>query len=184
MREVARLLKHTTSIVRSATFRYCSVTKPVESETAASGSTDDLNEFVSSLGRDVTDANKGLSFSRMLRKSKFVQLGDFNGRLVTGRIVHRVQDDLYIDFGLKFNAVCKAPAVNSETYREGATVLLRLHDPELSERFLGSEHDMTLLEADATLIRLLHSPSGKGGMKARKSSPADAPAANAVPSTT
>ncbi|ETN75279.1 hypothetical protein NECAME_00690 [Necator americanus] len=169
MREVARLLKHTTSIVRSATFRYCSVTKPVESETAASGSTDDLNEFVSSLGRDVTDANK---------------LGDFNGRLVTGRIVHRVQDDLYIDFGLKFNAVCKAPAVNSETYREGATVLLRLHDPELSERFLGSEHDMTLLEADATLIRLLHSPSGKGGMKARKSSPADAPAANAVPSTT
>ncbi|VDO46300.1 unnamed protein product [Haemonchus placei] len=98
----------------------------------------------------------------MLRQSKFVQLGDFNGRLVTGKIVHRVQDDLYIDFGLKFNAVCKAPPVNSEAYREGALVLLRLHDPELSEQFLGSIHDLTLLEADATLVRLLRHVSGKG----------------------
>ncbi|KAK6031128.1 hypothetical protein OSTOST_02730 [Ostertagia ostertagi] len=130
---------------------------------------DVFDDFVDSLGRDVTDMNRGLTFSRMLRQSKFVQLGDFNGRLVTGKIVHRVQDDLYIDFGLKFNAVCKAPAVNSEAYREGAAVLLRLHDPELSEQFLGSKHDLTLLEADATLIRLLRRPtSEKGGERVRK----------------
>ncbi|WKY14653.1 hypothetical protein Q1695_000298 [Nippostrongylus brasiliensis] len=110
----------------------------------------------------------GLTFSRMLRQSKFVDLGDFNGRLVTGRIVLRVQDDLYIDVGLKFNAVCKVPAVNSEEYREGAVVLLRLHDPELSERFLGSDRDLTLLEADATLMRLLRSGSGKGGPQRSK----------------
>ncbi|KAE9413811.1 hypothetical protein Angca_007084, partial [Angiostrongylus cantonensis] len=95
------------------------------------------------------------TFSSILRRSKMLQLGDFNGRAVTGRIVHRVQDDVYVDFGMKFNAVCKVPAVNSEAYREGATVLLRLHDPELSEQFLGSKHDLTLLEADATLVRLL-----------------------------
>ncbi|KAJ1371152.1 hypothetical protein KIN20_033038 [Parelaphostrongylus tenuis] len=98
----------------------------------------------------------------MLRRSKVLQLGDFKGRLVTGRIVQRVQDDLYIDFGMKFNAVCKVPAVNSDAYREGSSVLLRLHDPELSERFLGSKHDLTLLEVNATLVRLLRS-SDKAG---------------------
>lgn len=45
----------------------------------------------------------------MLRNSKFVQLGDFNGRMVFGEIVNRVNDDFYIDFGLKFPAVCKRP---------------------------------------------------------------------------
>ncbi|UMM38615.1 hypothetical protein L5515_009956 [Caenorhabditis briggsae] len=85
-----------------------------------------------------------------------MQLGDFNGRLMVGKIVNRIQEDVYIDFGLKFNAVCKVPAVNSEPYRSGARVLIRLLDPELSERFLGSKTDLTLLEADAVLVRLLN----------------------------
>jgi hypothetical protein len=33
-------------------------------------------------------------------------------------------------------------------------VLVRVHDTELSSRFLGSDVDMTLLEADATLVGL------------------------------
>ncbi|VDM36535.1 unnamed protein product [Toxocara canis] len=88
-----------------------------------------------------------------------MQLGDFDGRIVVGKVVHRVAGDLYIDFGLKFNAVCKAPSVNNEKYVIGSNVLVRLHDPELSERFLGSRRDLTLLEADATLIRLYGSSS-------------------------
>uniref|UniRef100_A0A1I7XVG3 Phosphoglycerate kinase n=1 Tax=Heterorhabditis bacteriophora TaxID=37862 RepID=A0A1I7XVG3_HETBA len=120
----------------------------------------DLDVFADSIVKDASDVNKGLSFARMLRKSKFIQLGDFGGRLLSGKIVHRTQDNLYIDFGLKFNAVCNVPATNDNEYRVGAIVLLRLHDVELSERFLGSSHDLTLLEADATLLRLLR-PAGK-----------------------
>ncbi|KJH41914.1 hypothetical protein DICVIV_12097 [Dictyocaulus viviparus] len=113
-------------------------------------------------------AFKGLSFSSMLRNSKLMQMGDFDGRIISGRIVHRMHDDLYIDFGMKFNAVCKAPNVNSDAYCEGAGVLLRLRDPELSERFLGSKRDLTLLEADATLLKLLRSPAGKDFEKTRE----------------
>ncbi|TKR70474.1 hypothetical protein L596_022501 [Steinernema carpocapsae] len=94
------------------------------------------------------------TFARLFRQSKFVQLGDFEGRAVIGRIVHRVADDCYVDCGLKFPAVCKTPAENAENFVIGANVLMRLHTPELSERFLGSKRDLTLLEADATLLRL------------------------------
>lgn len=43
-------------------------------------------------------------------------------------------------------------------YVRGAKVRLRLHDPELSERFLGSSIDLTLLEASGTLYGLIWSP--------------------------
>uniref|UniRef100_A0A0R3RY38 Uncharacterized protein n=1 Tax=Elaeophora elaphi TaxID=1147741 RepID=A0A0R3RY38_9BILA len=95
-------------------------------------------------------------FAELFRRSKFVQLADFEGRIVMGEIVRRIVDDLYIDMGLKFNAVCKAPLMKNESYRIGAKVLLRLHDPELSELFLGSTKELTLLEADATLLGLYH----------------------------
>jgi hypothetical protein len=54
------------------------------------------------------------TFAELFRKSKFVQLGDLNGQLVVGKVVHRAGKDLYIDFGSKFNAVCKAPIKDSE----------------------------------------------------------------------
>ncbi|KAI6191334.1 hypothetical protein M3Y97_00217100 [Aphelenchoides bicaudatus] len=77
------------------------------------------------------------SFAKIFRESEFVKLGDISGRLVRGKVVHRVGKDLYIDFGSKFNAVCKAPIKDSEKYFVGSNVVLRLYDTELSERFLG-----------------------------------------------
>lgn len=57
---------------------------------------------------------KMASFAKLLRTSKFVDLGDFTGRILIGRVMHRVNDDLYIDFGLKFNAICKRPEKQPE----------------------------------------------------------------------
>ncbi|VDN49523.1 unnamed protein product, partial [Gongylonema pulchrum] len=44
--------------------------------------------------------------------------------------------------------------LNRRKYAIGTKVLLRLHDPELSELFLGSKTELTLLEADATILGL------------------------------
>ncbi|KAI6227132.1 hypothetical protein M3Y95_00694300 [Aphelenchoides besseyi] len=94
------------------------------------------------------------TFAELFRQSKFVKLGDCDNRLVVGKIIHRVNRDLYVDFGSKFNAVCKTPSKQSDRYVIGAEVILRLFDTELSERFLGSRRDLTLLEADADIVGL------------------------------
>jgi hypothetical protein len=58
------------------------------------------------------DKQKDLTFAQMFRRSKFVSLGDLNNKYLVGRIVEVVGDDLYIDYGGKFNAVCKRPEKN------------------------------------------------------------------------
>lgn len=58
---------------------------------------------------------KMTTFAKLLRNSKFMQLGDFQNRFLTGKIVHRVGEDLYVDLGLKFNAVCKPPMKRDPT---------------------------------------------------------------------
>lgn len=57
---------------------------------------------------------KPLSFASLLRHSKFMQLGDPEGRVVIGTIVETLNDDLYIDFGGKFDCVCKKPRTRAE----------------------------------------------------------------------
>jgi small subunit ribosomal protein S28 len=43
-----------------------------------------------------------------------LQLGDPRGKLVEGRVMQVVGDDLYIDWGGKFLAVCQRPIKNQE----------------------------------------------------------------------
>ncbi|XP_074656104.1 small ribosomal subunit protein bS1m-like [Tubulanus polymorphus] len=98
-------------------------------------------------------------FETLLKNSQLFKLGDVEGRIVIGQIKEIVNDDLYIDFGGKFHCVCKRPKQRSSEFHRGAQVRLKLHDLELTKKFLGSEKHITLLEADATLLGLYKKPS-------------------------
>ncbi|PAV71501.1 hypothetical protein WR25_12239 isoform B [Diploscapter pachys] len=156
-----RLIRNLPRISAIRTFSR-TVQRLEEKQTGKSEDPDDFGQIFDTISTTTKKDVQDMSFAKMLRNSKLMQLGGIEGRLVVGRIVDRVVDDLYIDFGFKFNAVCKAPAVNGEAYCIGSHVLLRLHDLELSERFLGSKSDLTLLEADATLVRLLQRRNKEG----------------------
>ncbi|XP_050423935.1 28S ribosomal protein S28, mitochondrial [Adelges cooleyi] len=97
---------------------------------------------------------KDEDFETLLRNSNFINMGDPEGKILVGHVFHIVNNDLYIDFGWKFHCVCPKPIKNSNEYVRGTQVKLKIKSLELATRFLGSEKDMTLLEADATLLGL------------------------------
>ena len=97
-----------------------------------------------------------MTFAKMFRQSKFVQLGGLKGRLLSGRIVDVVDDDLYVDFGGKFHAVVQRPQNKQrDQYTIGAVVSIRLQAWEMAAKFLGASKHISLLEADAQLVGLL-----------------------------
>lgn len=114
-------------------------------------------------------SKKKVTFEDLFRRSKFCQLGDVSGSILIGRIVDVVSNDLYIDFGGKFNCVCPRPLVTEvvvdeetteeqpvsrfdESYTFGTQVKLQLKEFEMADKFLGSARHTSLLEADAVLL--------------------------------
>ena len=73
-------------------------------------------------------------------------------QVVVGQVYHVVDDDLYIDFGFKFPCVCKKPRRSRTVYTRGTKVRLLIKDLEMSEKFLGFEKPMTIMEADCVLL--------------------------------
>ncbi|UJR38180.1 hypothetical protein I4U23_030855 [Adineta vaga] len=106
--------------------------------------------------QQTSSSTKPMTFAKMFRQSKFVQLGDLKGRIVSGRIVDAVDDDLYVDFGGKFHAIVQRPQTKQrDLYTIGAVVSIRLQSWEMAARFLGASRHISLLEADAQLVGLL-----------------------------
>jgi len=124
-----------------------------------------FNQMTKESTESETTSETSEPFPTLLRHSLFMQLGDPEGKVVIGRVEDVVEDDLYIDFGFKFNGVCRRPKTNHSEYVRGAKVKVRINDLELSDRFLGSSKDMTLLEADITLMGIVWSPARSGHQK-------------------
>ncbi|OWF49152.1 28S ribosomal protein S28, mitochondrial-like [Mizuhopecten yessoensis] len=98
----------------------------------------------------------GQKFASLLRKSKFVQIGDMRKTVVVGEIFEVVEDDMYIDFGCKFYCVCRKPRrllqQDPRKFQRGSKVRILLQDYEMTASFSGTSKDVTLLESDATLL--------------------------------
>ena len=120
-----------------------------------------------------TDEKRGEepSFAEMFRQSKLARLGPSPRKIVSGKIVRIIGDDIFVDVGLKFYAVVKkpkqsktlayanknlqkefAPFFSSSEFKQNDHVNVKLIDLEMTGHFLGHSKHSTLLEAEAELL--------------------------------
>ncbi|CAF0769926.1 unnamed protein product [Brachionus calyciflorus] len=97
------------------------------------------------------------SFAQMFKESKFVALGDLENKYLIGRIVDVIGDDVYVDYGGKFNCVVKRPEKGANYYVRNRNVKIKLVSFEMASYFLNAAKHITLLESDAELIGLVRS---------------------------
>ena len=74
----------------------------IKSQTNATSNSNDLSSKIP------------VTFAKLFKESKFVAMGNLQNKIFVGRIVDVNGDDLYIDYGGKFNCVCKKPLVNTK----------------------------------------------------------------------
>ncbi len=145
-------------------YRLCS-TSPVNSNSDNKNKT----SFVSflkneeeSLKADTSDnGNKDATFASLMRNCRWTAMGDPKGKVVLGRVYHIVNDDMYVDIGHKFPVIVQRPRRRRATFQRGSKVRILLNSLELSKKFLGYDREMTLCEADGTLLGLHEMPSTK-----------------------
>ncbi|XP_065844039.1 small ribosomal subunit protein bS1m-like [Oscarella lobularis] len=101
-----------------------------------------------------TDEKRGEepSFAEMFRQSKLARLGPSPRKIVSGKIVRIIGDDIFVDVGLKFYAVVKKPKQSKTEFKQNDHVNVKLIDLEMTGHFLGHSKHSTLLEAEAELL--------------------------------
>ncbi|XP_047132805.1 small ribosomal subunit protein bS1m isoform X1 [Hydra vulgaris] len=114
------------------------------------------------MSNDIENPNE-INFEKLLMESKLINFGRPDNKCVVGKIISRCNDDLYVDYGAKHEAVVKIPVHQSvlkelehvkteEYYKEGDLVRLILRSYEMTGLFLGDTTHITICESDAILL--------------------------------
>ena len=99
-----------------------------------------------------TSQETSKTFQKLLDESLLTKFGRPDNKCLVGKITDVCNDDLYVDFGGKFEAVLKRPEEKSTFYKKGALVRILLRKFEMTGSFLGDARHITLCEADAFLL--------------------------------
>eukprot|EP00794_Sanderia_malayensis_P012265 gene12264-13530_t len=97
-------------------------------------------------------SGNGETFEEMLESSPLMKIRRPQGLAVNGKITNICNDDLYVDFGGKFEVVVKRPSIRADEYKIGSKVRVMLRKFEMTGHFLGQNKHITLLEADGSLL--------------------------------
>ncbi|XP_066935508.1 small ribosomal subunit protein bS1m-like [Clytia hemisphaerica] len=101
---------------------------------------------------NVSEHSQSKTFQELLDESPIMKFGRPDNKCLVGKITDVCNDDLYIDFGGKFEAVLKRPEEKANFYRKGSLVRILLRKFEMTGAFLGDPRHITLCEADALLV--------------------------------